>query len=207
MGSLSRRALNLGLVALFFLPAGLAAQMTVGIGGGIVSATLTGDDTEELSSKIGISLNGWLAIPINEKLSFVPGAAFIQKGFDASDDDASLTLSYIEFPLLVSAALAGEEGSTGFHVFGGPTIAFEASCSFESDGNSEDCGEDDNRRKVDVGALVGAGASIPAGERLTVFINAGVEFGLLNLLTEDDADTARNRALFLSAGVAFPVGG
>lgn len=52
----------------------LSAQMTLGIGGGVVSSTLVGDDVEgEIESQTGISVGAFLSIPIGGRISIVPG--------------------------------------------------------------------------------------------------------------------------------------
>lgn len=193
------------------MPLGLHGQNTVGLGASVVSATFTGDDID-ISSRTAVGLSGWVVVPINERFNFVPGVAFAPKGWSSSDsfEDVTLKLNYLEFPLLISVPVAGEPGMLMFTVFGGPSLAFEISCKIdfqEANGpsGSDDCGGDDARKKFDVGALAGVGASYPATERVAVFGNQGVDFGLVNI-DEDPDDTLRNRAFFVSVGASLPLG-
>jgi len=214
---------GLGLLVAFLvaIPSTVSAQMTLGLGGGVVSATFSGDDADDFAdadaskgSRLGISVGGFLAIPIAERFSIVPGAAFVQKGasYELGDETATLESSYLEIPVLVSAALTGPESSTGFNIFAGPTFAFEAGCDvgFEGGGASgssscDDVGIDE-RESVDVGLLGGAGVSFPITETLSLMISAGYELGMRSLVTGDNAPDVKNSAFFGSVHVGIPLG-
>lgn len=52
--------------------------------------------------------------------------------------------------------------------------------------------------------MAGAGASYPATERLSVFLNFGIDLGLTNL-DQDPGGNLKNRAFFGSLGAALPL--
>lgn len=212
MGTPRSAALVSALAALLLVPAALAAQSTIGIGGGISYADLTGDDAEGFDSKTGFQFSGWWAIPVASRLSIVPGVAYIQKGAKGSESGISveLKLDYVEVPLLLSVALTGEDSPVGFNLFAGPSLAFETTCELKASAGgtsaSEDCGEEQERETMDYGALLGAGLTFPAGN-IGIFVNGGVDFGLKNLNASQDPGTVKSRAFWGSVGLAFPVGG
>jgi hypothetical protein len=203
------------------LPTGVKAQMTLGVGGGVVGATFTGDDAEDFAdvdaskgTRLGIHVGGFVMIPIAERFSIAPGAYYIQKGaeYTLGDETATVETSYIEIPVLVSAALSGPESSPGFNLFAGPTFAFEVGCdiSVEGDGGSgstscDDVGVDE-RESLDVGLLGGAGVSFPITETLSLMISAGYELGLRSIITGDNAPDVKNSAFFGSVHVGIPIG-
>jgi len=200
------------LAALLLVPAALAAQSTIGIGGGISYADLTGDSAGGFDSKTGFQIGGWWAIPVANRLSIVPAVTYIQKGAKGSESGISveLKLDYVEVPLFLSVALTGEDSPVGFSLFAGPTVAFETTCKVEASSGSasasEDCGEEEERQTVDYGAALGAGLTFPAGN-IAIFVNGGVDFGLRNLDSSQDPGTVKNRVFWGSVGLAFPVGG
>jgi len=199
-------------------PADLSAQMTLGLGGGVVSATFSGDDAEDFAdpdaskgSRVGLHVGAFLAIPIAERFSIVPGAAFIQKGveYTLGDETASIETSYVEIPVLVSAMLTGPESSPGFNLFAGPTFAFEAGCDIGLGSSSTSCDDAgiEDRETLDVGLMGGAGVSFPITETLSLMISAGYELGLRTLDTSDDPADIKNSAFFGSVHVGIPIGG
>lgn len=195
----------------------VAAQMSLGIGGGIVSAKFVGDDTNtlDIDSETGISFGAWLGLPIGSRLAVVPGAHYVQKGASSTEPGigtASIELSYFEIPLLLSASLTPPDSPMGFSVFAGPSIAFEVGCTITGQSGSasvsDDCdpASDDDRQTLDVGAIIGGGLQFPLNESLGLMISGGVDIGLRTLDTSASAEDVKNRAFFGSAGVVIPIG-
>ena len=211
-----KRALLLTL-GLLVLPAITEAQMTVNVGAGVNLATLYGDDADlgpDKGSRTGFFGGATLWIPIADRLSFGPGAFYVQKGVKFSEDGAELEIqtSYFDIPLLLGFELTGADSSFGLNVFGGPSVSFEVGCDLQgsADGATASVGCDDadftERPSTDVGAVFGAGLSFPMGERLTLGVNGGMEFGLRTLDSSDDPDDIKSRSIFFGASVGIPVG-
>jgi len=214
MRSPSRGVLAGGLLAVFLFTIGLSAQITVGVGVGLVSSTFTGSDIDDddVDSKTGFSFGGWLAIPIGDRVSIVPGAVYVQKGVTDNESgvDAKISLNYIEIPVVLSVSLTGPDSQVGFNLFGGPAFAFKAGCQLEGSGEgvtvSVDCDEAGGEVKtLDISGVIGAG--VPAGESLSIWVNGGLDLSLTSWDGSDDSEDVKNRALFLSVGVSFPIGG
>jgi hypothetical protein len=196
----------------------LSAQRALGFRAGASIADLSievnDDVAPDLSSRTGFIVGAYMDIPLNSSLFFQPGFGLTQKGAKINDDDDTfeLRLDYLEIPLLLKYAFP-TSGSVGFHLMAGPALAWELTCrvGIEAEGFSDDvdCGEEDveiETKSIDFGVLLGGGVSFPmGGVRLTAegFYNIGMS----NIL--DDAgveDSAKNRALYLTVGVAFPIG-
>jgi hypothetical protein len=102
-----------------------------------VSATWVGDDVSETSmniqSETGSSLGAWLAAPISDRVSIVPGAHYVQKGVASNVDELNGTVTfeaaYLDMPVLLSVRLTPPQTSTAFSLFAGPSFAFEVGCS------------------------------------------------------------------------------
>lgn len=212
---------GLGLFAASVLvpPAPVSAQLGVGIGAGLSAGTWGGSDADEFgvdkSTRKGLRVAGFVAIPIANRLSIVPGASYVQKGvaFSETGDELTFKFDYVEIPVLLSVGLSGPDSPVGFSIYAGPTAAFEASCDVEgsSDGitASVDCDSLglDERQSFDVGAMAGASVSFPVSDAFSILLSGGANFGLRTLDTSTDPDDIKNRAYYGTVFATFPVGG
>ena len=201
-------------------PVQSSAQMSLNVGGGIVAATFSGSDADNLGegaskgSRVGLNVGAWLGIPVAERFSIVAGGVYAQKGAEYSEGDVSLTFkgNYIEIPVFASVVLTGPDRSVGFNIFAGPTFAFEAGCDITGDDGSDaatiscdDLGFDE-RQTFDIGLAGGAGVSFPINERLSVMVSSGYDLGLRTLDTSSDASDIKNSAFFGTVSLGFPIG-
>jgi hypothetical protein len=203
----------------------LAAQTTFGFKAGVSVSDLSIDTDEvapDLESKIGILLGASVDVPLASGLWFQPGLSYVPKGAEITGEingeefTFTLGLDYVELPLLLKYAFP-TTGSLGVHVFAGPALAFEVGCELgigsEGVDVSIDCdqGEDEGfevtTKSFDLGALVGGGVSVPMGGASLLF-EASYNFGLTNIADTDEGedDSVKNRAFYISAGIAFPMG-
>jgi len=213
-------ALGLYVVGALATPVQSSAQMSLNVGGGIVAATFSGSDADDLGdgaskgSRIGLNVGAWLGIPVAERFSIVAGGVYAQKGPEYSDAGNTLTFkgNYIEIPLFASVVLTGPDSSVGFNIFAGPTFAFEAGCDVKGDDGDaaatvscDDLGFDE-RQKFDIGLAGGAGVSFPINERLSVMVSGGYDLGLRKLDTSADPSDLKNSAFFGTVSLGFPIG-
>ena len=87
-----RRFLMWAVVLSFALPSVASAQVVVGIGAGLRSASLSLEDNNDddlPDSRTGIGISGFVSIPVNESFSIQPGIGFAQKGAADSDEDGT----------------------------------------------------------------------------------------------------------------------
>jgi hypothetical protein len=212
-----KRALLLS-IGLLALPGMAEAQMTLDIGGGVNFSTFYGDDADfagaDKGSRTGFFGGATLWIPVGERVAVGPGAFFVQKGARYSDggDDLTIQTSYFEIPLLVAFMLSSNESSFGINLFAGPSISFEVACDVEASGGgftaSIDCDAAGlSTQSTDFGAVAGAGLWFPVGERLSIGVSGGVEFGLRTLDTSEPADDVKSRSIFAGVSVGIPIGG
>lgn len=214
-----KRALLL-MLGLSVAPAFASAQMTLNVGGGLSSATFVGDDAEpspgeEKGSRTGIFAGANLMIPVAARFGVAPGVYYVQKGVKFSDStgESQYKVGYLEIPLLLQAILSSGEGSIAVNIFAGPTISFEVGCDVEASSGgvtaSADCDTAglDERQSTDFGAVAGAGISFPVGERLSIGVSGGVDFGLRTLDSGDPAEDLKNRVIFGGVSVGIPIGG
>jgi hypothetical protein len=215
-------SIGLFLASVLLPPAPVSAQIGVGIGAGLSAGTWGGSDADDFSgagvdksTRKGLRVAGFVAIPVANRLSIVPGASFVQKGvvFSEAGDELTFKTDYVEIPVLLSVALAGADSPVGFSLYGGPTAAFEAGCDVEgsSEGvtasvNCDSLGLDE-RQSFDLGAMAGASVSFPVSDALSILLSGGANFGLRTLDTSTDPDDIKNRSYYGTVFATFPVGG
>jgi hypothetical protein len=139
-----------------------------------------------------------------------PELFFITKGARPAGDAASdIRIDYIEVPLLLLLPIPAAP-PIGYHLYLGPAPAFEVGCSPAPDAatpGSRSCwlaDDAEHRRKFDVGAVIGAAVSLPAGPGAVQF-DARFTHGLLNLYTGIEDVTVRNRSTALLASYILPL--
>ena len=123
----------------------LGAQMTIGLRGGIGSATLSGDGsaaptgTTFEDSRSGVVAGIDAGIPLSGPLGVRIGMGLAQKG-GAADIPASITtgrlntqsiaqLDYLQFSALLRASSEAEGGNLHFGVLVGPYVGLNLSCN------------------------------------------------------------------------------
>ena len=100
----------------------------LGITAGINSATVGGGDVGEPSRRTGFIVGASMVAPVNANVAIEPQVLFTSKGanFEDSSGGGSITMNYVQVPLLVRVG-AGGSGRARPFVFGGPAIALKAS--------------------------------------------------------------------------------
>jgi hypothetical protein len=143
-----------------------------------------------------------------------PELMYNTKGAKMSGEgvDVELRFDYIEVPLLFVLPLSRGPGVQP-HLYAGPAFAFEVGCtiaasgqgvgmSFDCDEAGDEVGAEVDRKKFDVGAMVGAGIGIPMGPG-SVLLEGRYNHGLINIAAEG---TARHRNFAALIGYSIPIG-
>jgi len=185
----------------------LAAQTTVGIEAGFVSATLrTSDRGMPTNTIAGILAGASIDHDLGAHFALAPEVMYIHKGGKFTETDGTvdaITLDYLEIPVLFRWTLATRSLPHSF-LTAGPTIAFKLSCTDQYTGTdlngSADCkslGTNTGFKSTDTGLLLGAGIDVKRA-----FLAARYEIGLTNVSLETGAGAAtlKNRALMLLVG-------
>ena len=185
--------------------------MSLGVLAGADIADQTGQDVFASQDRIGFIGGVSGKFRIASRWSVQVDGLFVHKGGgennenDPGDLDDELSLSYLEFPILVKFVFT--DGGTRPGLFVGPALAFELQCTFDvfPDGSSDpvDCAEDGlQTRSPDVGIAFGADVEIPLGSGHFVIDGRGVVG--LNSIDDSEANLDfRNRILALMVGYRF----
>jgi hypothetical protein len=196
------------LIAGLALPIPAASQVTVGVSGGLSIASLTGDDVDEdLGSRTGMNVGGFLELPLADIVWLVPGVYYIQKGATSDVPDGKIKIDYVEVPLLLRVGVS-QRDPVGVNLFLGPTFAFQAKCSFELGNVSGDCESQaasdlDFGKSFDLGLAVGAGLSFAVSPNVSFLTNAMWDLGLMSIDDSPAESDVKNEAIWLNVGLAF----
>jgi opacity protein-like surface antigen len=184
------------------------SPISVGPKLGLNLSDLSGDVEEATDSgsdmKTGFCGGAFLAWAISDWFTLQPEFLYSQKGADAKDYDGTISLNYIEIPLLAMLTIP-MEGRFTPNVFVGPSFAFNIKAEASSGGASLDI--KDEISSTDIGIALGAGVKV--GEIGPGAITADIRYtmGLTNVLDNELADLAdvsvKNRVFCFMVGYAF----
>jgi hypothetical protein len=212
-----RSLLTLATLVALVPSAALEAQSIIGFGAGIRSSSLNFDPSDQGAfdgSRTGISVSGFVGIPLSETFRIQPGLGYAQRGGGESEQgvDVTLNLDYIEIPVMGVFSVPSE-GPVGVHVFGGPMFAFEVGCSLSGkeggisvDLDCESQGSDIRTKSFELGVALGAAVSYATSETMSIFGSAHYGLGLTDINDDPDSDgreTVKHRGLAVTVGLAF----
>lgn len=192
--------------------------ISVGAKAGLSLGKLSGDALPSgLENRTGFLAGGALGIDLMPMFTVEVNALYSQKGTKFSETisgigtvESKIKLDYIEVPVLATVNIPVTGAPVSPRVYAGPAVAFEASCKLAESGAgldvSADCGSDLPRKKVDFGAVFGAGANFPAGPG-AVTVDGRYNLGLANLNdTAGSSETAKTRTWQFLAGYMVHLG-
>jgi hypothetical protein len=199
-----KKLLTITAVMAFLIAAGTAdAELTgkkidIGPKIGMNVATLSGDNMDDATAKVGLVLGGALSVNFSDMFALQPEVLFSMKGssFDVANN-RSYRLNYLEIPILgrVNIPL---KGVTPFFVIG-PAFGINVSSTWTTD---NDNGDLVNVSPMDVGLVIGGGAAIPVGKGKVVG-ELRFEKGLKTIDDTATPDTITNSVFSILVGYAF----
>ena len=164
--------------------------MQLGLKAGVNFANVVGDDVDGVDSKTGFVGGLFFMYQFNKLFAIQPEAYYTMKG--ATDEEAfagetaelTISLDYIEIPILFKVLIPIENSPIRPSVFLGPYVAFNTTAKqkLEYMGESQEADIDDVN-PTDFGLVFGAGLGFPVGQN-----EAGVDFRYgLGLSSLDDS--------------------
>lgn len=204
------------LVLLALLAPPLGAQTglenRMGFVGGATMATWAGDGTNDPDWRMGGDVGAFVSWVVDDPWALRAGLYYVQKGIRESDadGDATLTLDYLEIPLLLEYRLVSE-GPLGVHVFGGPAVALKLGCRVEAitvaGATEAQCSVYGmSPREMDTGIMVGAGANYAVTTGVGLLLEARFNLGVGSIDDSYVRADVKNRAFQVNLGVVIPTG-
>jgi hypothetical protein len=164
--------------------------MQLGLKAGVNFANVVGDDIDGVESKTGFAGGLFFMYQFNKLFAIQPEAYYTMKGatnketFGGETAELTLSLDYIEIPILFKVIIPIENSPIRPSVFVGPYVAFNTTAKqkLEFMGDSEEA-DIEEVNSTDFGLVFGAGLGFPVGQN-----EVGVDFRYgLGLTTLDDS--------------------
>ena len=174
------------------------AQGAFGLKGGLSSSTISvateADSVFDPRQERGFVGGAALMLPGNRIGGLQVEVLVHQKGGqDVLRQGDRLELTYLEVPVVLHADLIQGRKSAVFVTFG-PSFAINLKASYESDGMTEDVGDDVER--FDLGLNIGAGVEVGP-----LVVEARYTWGLRNAFADGDVEARfKNRSLAVTVG-------
>ena len=188
----------------------LQAQSTMMLGvtvGGTYSTMSTSFDGGTPGYRSTFHGGVTVGMTLSEKFAIEGQALYVAKGFVAdttSGVNVSLSLDYVDVPLMLTWTPIGRVGLVTPRILAGPSLGFRVGCSFEEAGAGSpliDC-DPQNVKAFDLSIMGGLGVKIGKGQGgLTVDLR--FDYGLVD--AAKSAESFKNRAWLLSVGYLFPI--
>jgi len=184
-----KKYFTLLLMIMAFTPLSIA-QMQLGLKAGVNFSTLIGDDAEGAESLTGFTGGIFFMYQFNKMFAIQPEVYYTMKG--ATDQEtlagetieATLSLDYIEVPILFKLLIPIENSSIAPSLFVGPSIGFNMTAKAKLEYQGESYEEDiEDVNPTDIGLVFGAGLGFPVGQN-----ELGFDFRyILGLSSVDDS--------------------
>ena len=178
------------------------SSLYYGVRLGMNVANITGD-APDLNSKIGLNLGGTVGLRLSDTTPIFLESGLYFTGCGASKDKTSITLNYLELPILIKYGVQVSD-DIALLPFIGPTFRyglFGGKWKTSGEGKTDSFG-DNKFKRADMGIKIGCGA-----EYNKLYLEAGYQFGITNIadwqLANGDDASAHNGALFVNLGVNF----
>ena len=149
------------------------AQMQAGLKAGLNIASIGGDDADQilegqsLDSKTGFAGGLFFTYQFSNMFAIQPEAYYTMKGATYSEGGADLTISldYIEVPILVKFIIPIQGSNIKPSIFAGPSIGFNmtAKSKVEFEGESQENDFKDETKSTEFSLAFGGGIGFPVG--------------------------------------------
>jgi long-subunit fatty acid transport protein len=188
-----------------------AQDVKFGAKAGLNISSITGDNTEDVSSKIGFQVGGFAEIKISDKFAIQPELLYSAQGAKSKYSEVvpdlgtftgkfTQKLAYLNIPVMAKYYV-----TEGFSLEAGPQLGFllsaesEQTDSFEGDSVTETTDNKKDFNSTDFGFNLGAGYDV------TENINLGLRYsiGLNNIVKENGSDSNSNSNLAFAVGYKF----
>ncbi|WP_299222001.1 porin family protein [uncultured Aquimarina sp.] len=170
---------------------------------GLNLANITGDQTDELSTRTSFHIGALVEIPLSDKFALQPELMYSAQGakFEFSEfgftDESTVKLDYLNIPVMAKFYVV-----EGLSIQAGPQLGILLSAKDEGEDSIDGEYEEDIKdfvSSIDLGLNFGLGYQLEAG----IFFEGRYNLGLTNI---DDDDEAVNDSSIRNSVIQFSVG-
>ena len=186
------------------------AQMQVGIKAGLNIANLGGSDADNLvgqslDSKTGFSGGVFFTYQFNNMFAIQPEAYYSMKGATYSISGANLTVSldYIEIPVLLKLIIPVEGSNIKPSIFAGPAIGFNTTHKMKVEYSGQTLEEDiQDTKSTDFSLAFGGGIGFMVGKN-ELGVDVRYILGLSTIDNSSDPWDIKNNVININAYFGF----
>lgn len=201
-----------GAIALFGFFSANAQEVQFGAKAGVNFATVTGDETEDVSGRTAFHVGAVAEIKISDKFSFQPELLYSAQGVkeDYSENfggteikiEETIKYDYLNIPLMAKYYVA-----EGFSIEAGPQVGFLMSAKYEAEASSAGVSESETIDLKDETSGIDFGLNFGLGYKLESGLNFGARYnlGLSNIYDGEGSDNykIKNSVIQVSVGYFF----
>jgi len=169
------------------------AQMQIGLKAGLNISNISGDDAGSPDSKTGFAGGLFFMYKFSNMFAIQPEVYYTMKGakekesFGGETVEATVSLDYIEIPLLLKLLIPIQGSSINPVIFAGPAVGINTTAKAKLEAGGESFEEDiEDVKSTDFGLVFGGGVGFPVGKNELGF---DVRY-ILGLSTIDDSAEA-----------------
>jgi opacity protein-like surface antigen len=191
---------SIACLALAMVPAISAAQTstTFGVKGGLTSATVTVEDSDEsFKQLLGAVAGVFFGLNVTDNLALQVEGLVSQRGARSNAGgsvDTTYRLAYLDVPVLARLGSTNTNG-THFHVFTGPQFSVLINAKQSTEGVSGSIDFKDELKSSDLGWTIGAGV-----EQGNLSLDARYTLGLVNINASPSDGVTKSRAFAVMVG-------
>lgn len=191
-----KKVLLISIVSAIFLSSCVCHNL--GLKAGLNVASVNGDDTDNLDSRIGFFFGGFAELCLSNNFAIQPEILYSAQGFKYKEGEftTELQLDYLNIPIMAKFKLTDE-----LIIEAGPQIGFLllANEVFESPGNSGDNDVKEEFKNIDFGANIGLVYQFEGG------LNFGARYnlGLSNINDFEGSDSFKNQNGVFQFSIGF----
>ncbi len=182
-----------------------AQLLQYGLKAGLNIASLSGDEVDDLDSRMGLAVGGYLSVPVAPSFSIQPELLYSMKG--ASDSfagvDVTLKLDYLEIPVLAKYTFGLPGAPVKPSIFAGPALGLKLSSKVKVEGFGESEEEDlEDVKDTDFGLVFGAGLAFNLGSN-SVGVDVRYNLGLTSIDDTGEGFDVKNNVISLMVSFGF----
>jgi hypothetical protein len=166
------------------------AQMQIGPKAGLNLSNLSGDDIEDTDARTGFSGGIYFMYKFSDMFAIQPEAYYTMKGatqketFNGDTYEATISLDYIEVPLLFKLLIPIQGSAVNPAIFAGPALGINTTAKIKVESQGQSFEEDlEEVKSTDFGLVFGGGIGFPVGKNELGF---DVRY-IMGLSTVDDS--------------------
>lgn len=203
-------AMMLLMAVVLSIGASADARMKLGPRAAVALASVSGDGTEELDSKLGLALGGFIDVPFGSNSPFgIRGEVnLVNKGAEAEVGTTSLKLNfdYVEVPVMVKYNIP-VKGNIAPNFFAGPVVGILVSAKQKYDfaGDEQEVDIKEYLKSTDFSLCFGGGVDIVMGTSGVLILDVRYELGFTNVLDDGGEGEIKNNAFMIGVGWGFNI--